>query len=163
MRGRRGTFSGIWAQTAFCAAQTAFCAAQTAFCVILYGSGAFCVAETDGILCAPDGILCGPDGIPCGPNHTESWRMLVNDGAASRSLRKNMNALPVHLLRQVPGLSFFSLFCCCFFCVVSCYVLEGFWRAFCFIFDEFLLLFSIKTVIDFSSDFSAILGWILGA
>ena len=31
------------------------------------------------------------------------------------------------------------------------------------IFDHFLLLFSIKKVVDFSIEFSLIFGWILGA
>ena len=76
---------------------------------ILCGSkGILC--GPNGILCAPDGILCGPDGIQWSRNHTESWRMLVNDGAASGNLRKHMNALPVHLLRQVFVGMFFVVF-----------------------------------------------------
>ena len=70
--------------------------------------------------------------------------------------RSPCNALPVHLLRQVPGVSFFALF----FVVFSVWLLVTFWKAFGGLlgvsFDQFSLLVSIKKVVDFSIDVSSI-------
>ena len=73
------------------------------------------------------------------------------------------NALPVHLLRQVYRVSCWAVFFVLFlgsFSVAFWEVLGGILGV---IFDHFLLLFSIKKLVDFSTDFSSIFGWILGA
>ena len=80
---------------------------------------------------------------------TPGTRLIIE--RASRSLTK-----------QVPGRPFFPLF----FVVFSVSFLEGFGRLWGAIlgvlFDDFLVLFSMKTVIDVSIDFSSIVGRILG-
>ena len=120
------------ALTLYCMARAAFCLAQTAFCV---AQTALCVAQT----------RQNPGGC--------YWMM----AQASRNLRKNINALPVPLLRQVGlwGPIFWCVFQACFFndcLMIFWYVFDALSHSFVY---ENIVGFLLVFAKDFSSDFDS--------